>query len=469
MPAAMAQLPLTEYQPALQGRLVSYSEPVSGIDPLHFLRLGEGRARFYWRDGRSGMTLAGMGIAADLMGWGETRFAGIERQARELFAHAALFNASEPLARPRLFGGFAFREDFVPDQTWFGFNPAHFVLPHYQLVCHGKAAWLTINTLLPLDEDPVENQGQLQEALHAWKQAPDLGPHAPILLPSMPNNTRQAEQDVQLNYPMRYAAWSQLIEEALAAFRQGELKKVVLARICEARLPQMVDIDGALAFLSARYADCFCFLFEPRPHHAFFGATPELLVATQGRQVTSMALAGSIQRGATPTQDEVLAQTLLDSAKDRHEHALVVEALRQRLAPWVCELTLPDAPTIYRLRNIQHLYTPVEGVLRKATGVLPLVQTLHPTPALGGSPRAQALRFIQEREPVLRGWYAAPIGWIDSQMDGAFGVAIRSAVAQKQRVWMYAGAGIVADSDPQKEWEETDWKFRPIQEALGIK
>lgn len=461
------QQPLLEYQVERQGRLVSYSQPAPGIEPATFLRYASGRPRFYWHDGRTGVTFAGMGIAADLMAWGEARIGGIQRQAQELFAHAVTLHTDDPLAAPRLFGGFAFREDFVPDYAWYGFNPAHFILPHYQLVQHDQVTWLTINTLLTSDESPAANEAQLREALQqcydallAFAASPPPTPTLAADLPTKPSYT--------VTYPMPYETWAQMIERAKDQFQTGPLQKVVLARVCEVQLPHLVDLDGALAYLQRRYADCYTFLFEPQPHHAFFGATPELLIATHGQQFTTMSLAGSIQRGATPAEDERLAQALLNSAKDRHEHALVVAAVRQRLEPLAADLVIPDAPIVYRLSNIQHLYTPIHGQLRESTGVLPLVETLHPTPALGGSPRDVALAFISAAETVTRGWYAAPVGWIDHNLDGAFGVAIRSAIAQRQRAWLYAGAGIVADSEPQKEWAETGWKFRPIQEALGI-
>lgn len=461
------QRPLTEYQVENQGRLVSYSLPAPGLDLQTCLRYARGRPRFYWRDGRTGVTFAGMGVAANLMAWGEARIQGIQRQARELFTNAVTFHTDDPLAAPRLFGGFAFREDFVPDFAWAGFNPAHFVLPHYQLVQHDQESWLTINTLLAADEVPEENEQQLREALlHGY--------HALLDFAQQSNDVKliseQAKRRPQytVSYPMPYTTWAQMIERAKDQFQSGPLQKVVLARVCEVQLPHLVDLDGALAYLQRRYAECYTFLFEPQPHHAFFGATPELLIATQGKQMTTMGLAGSIQRGATPADDERLAQALLNSAKDRHEHDLVVAAVRRRLEPLTETLVIPDAPTVYCLSNIQHLYTPIHGILQEAQGVLPLVEALHPTPALGGAPRDLAQTFISAAESVPRGWYAAPVGWIDHNLDGAFGVAIRSAVAQRQRAWLYAGAGIVADSEPQKEWEETGWKFRPIQEALGI-
>jgi menaquinone-specific isochorismate synthase len=181
-----------------------------------------------------------------------------------------------------------------------------------------------------------------------------------------------------------------------------------------------------------------------------------------------MALAGSIQRGENAAEDRKLGRQLIESKKDRHEHALVVNSIRRRLEPFDVELTIPAKPELYTLNYIHHLMTPITGRLKQMTGVLPLLEALHPTPALGGSPRDLALSFIGEIEPVPRGWYAGPVGWVDANMDGQFAVGIRSAVAQDRRVWLYAGAGIVADSDPRKEWMETSLKFKPMLAALSL-
>ena len=138
--------------------------------------------------------------------------------------------------------------------------------------------------------------------------------------------------------------------------------------------------------------------------------------------------------------------------------------MRDRLAPLAESLDI--APTeLLKLSNIQHLSTPLAGRLQRPAGVLPLVEALHPTPALGGDPRPDALQLIRQLEPIPRGWYGAPVGWIDSQLEGEFAVAIRSAVAQEARVWVYAGAGIVADSLPRPEWQETELKFKPMLDA----
>lgn len=444
-------------------RLVSLSMPAPGLSPQTVLHQARGEARFFWQDaqvesGRSPLTFAGFGVAAQLYAWGQNRFESIQAQAEALFADLLLLSDEQELAAPRLFGGFAFSDDFTPDNTWSIYPRAYFILPHYQLVQVGRATWLTINTLLP-PEDVDDSLPALQDALQAryalMREGTAVAP-------------QPAPQMQSITYPMPFATWAAQIEAAQQEMANGRLQKVVLSRICAVQFDRPVDVDGALDYLQAQYADCYRFLFEPRPAHAFYGATPELLAAVNGRNLTTMALAGSIARGKTRVEDDLLAQELLASAKDRHEHALVVESLRRRLQPLTETLAIHDEPTVYRLHNIQHLYTPVNGRLADPNGVLPVIAALHPTPALGGSPRDRALAFIRDAEPVPRGWYAAPVGIIDSQRNGKFAVAIRSAVAQDRRVWLYAGAGIVADSDPEKEWEETGLKFRPMLEALEL-
>ena len=460
-----------EYNVARHGRLVSASRQVAGLGVERFLQAAEGQERFFWRDGRQGTAFAGMGVAAHLMGYGRSRISSIQRQAGELFAQAESGSGvhherlpRSALAQPRLFGGFSFRETFTPDVVWTGFHPAHFILPHYQMVTQGEQSWLTINALLPPEENSSANLPLLLEALDIRIE---MLQKAEVVHETEPNGTisgagPEGLGGVEIDYPLPYGEWAQMIEKARRTFAATPLQKVVLSRIAQLRSPQPIGILPALTHLCARYPQCYSFLFEPQPGHAFLGATPELLVRVQGAELETMALAGSIQRGANATEDAALASALLDSAKDRHEHSLVVNALRTRLQPLASQLAIADEPTVLTLSNIQHLYTPVKARLRRQDGVLPLVKQLHPTPAMGGTPRELALDFIQVHEPTLRGWYAAPVGWIDCSMEGAFAVAIRSAVVQDERAWAYAGAGIVVDSVPQKEWDETGWKFQPI-------
>ena len=465
-----------EYSVQRHGRLVSASRPVADLPFERFLQAAAGQERFFWRDGRQGVTFAGTGVAAHLIGYGRSRIAAIHRQAREVFSSAETrpsprhrqASRSE-LALPRLFGGFAFQEDFAPDLTWTGFHPGHFILPHYQFVTQDGHSWLTINALLPPDDDVTAVFPLLEEALDA--QAEFLGKEEEgTARRGVKTPVRDGDGELaglEIDYPLPYDRWAQLIESAQGTFDSTPLQKVVLSRIAELRARHPIRISQMLTHLCADYPDCFSFLFEPQAGHAFLGATPELLARVQGEGLETMALAGSIQRGTTAAEDAELASTLLGSKKDRHEHALVVNALRDILQPVSSQLTIAAEPTVLSFSNIQHLYTPVRARLKTQVGVLPLVEALHPTPAMGGTPRELGLEFIQANEPTLRGWYAAPVGWIDCNMEGAFAVAIRSAVVQKERAWAYAGAGIVPDSVPMAEWEETQWKFQPVIRSVA--
>jgi isochorismate synthase len=238
----------------------------------------------------------------------------------------------------------------------------------------------------------------------------------------------------------------------------------VLARAEQVKM--RVSLETALRRLASDYRGCAVFAFAVGDA-CFMGATPERLVAVHDSTATTMALAGSFPRGASPDEDARLAERLRHDPKERLEHALVVDALREDLAP-VCLRVVADAePRIHALANVQHLVTPVRAQLRAGNGVLDVVRRLHPTPAVGGYPRERALELIREREGLDRGWYAAPLGWADARGDGEFVVGLRSALIRDGTATLFAGCGIVGASDPETEFAELGWKLRPMRNALG--
>ena len=177
-------------------------------------------------------------------------------------------------------------------------------------------------------------------------------------------------------------------------------------------------------------------------------------------------LAGSIGRATLPGADEELALALLHDPKERHEHQVVLRALAENLRPLCDELEIPSGPSILRTATVQHLHTPVRARVRGGIQVLDLVERLHPTPATGGYPREKALALIEKYESLDRGWYAGPVGWIDGAGNGDFAVAIRSGLVQGKNVRLYGGSGIVAGSDPAREYEETNIKLETMAWAL---
>jgi isochorismate synthase len=310
------------------------------------------------------------------------------------------------------------------------------VLPKHLALGTREQTWeLTITGQLPID--------------HSWSVPPqtDVSTRA---------NTNQM---------LSFATWAQLIARAQAAMRAGILEKVVLARAVVER--PTVPLEHTLRWLAASYPTCtICALGWGDA--LFLSATPERLVRVQGQHIETMALAGSAPRGTTPADDAAKAAALLASAKDRHEHQLVVEAIRDALAPLCHELAISPTPTVLTMPNVQHLATPIVGTLNGTATIFDLADRLHPTPAVGGQPRAAALAFLRANEPIPRGWYAGMLGWIDAEGSGELVVTLRSALLRGERAWLYAGCGIVAGSQPDSEWEETELKLRPMRAALGV-
>lgn len=447
------------------GRLVSYTLPWPETSLLSFLQQVTNSPRVYWEQGPDSFSFAGYGLAATLTASGPDRFQVIQQQAARLFDNAIQEADDTPSSvGPRLFGGFAFRAGATAHGIWSAFPAAHFILPRYQLTRLGGQAWLTINHCLDMGEEAGQIAQSLRADVQMLRLALDLAGEQEI--GSLAEPDRPALR-LKIDYPMDTATWEQLITMTTNRIRAGELDKVVLARVCRARASRVIEPVEILSRLKQNYAGCYRFLIEPIPGNAFFGATPELLAAVQGTSLHTSALAGSIKRGQTRGEDAALGQTLLADPKDRQEHAFVVDAIQKNLRPLVQELQLPSQPSLYRLSNIQHLQTPIQGKLSQPSGVLPVVKALHPTPAMGGTPREVALQLIAEREPFSRGWYASPVGWLDPAGNGLFAVAIRSAVSVGHQACLFAGVGIVADSEPKKEWNETNLKFRPMLEALG--
>ena len=239
-----------------------------------------------------------------------------------------------------------------------------------------------------------------------------------------------------------------------------------LARRVVMSSPADLDVENALRRLAASAPESTIFAFR-RTGRTFLGATPERLIRTDGRAYRTVAIAGSVGRGADASEDARLAGELLASEKDREEHDVVVAALRERLDPISERLSIESEPRVLTLRHVQHLITEIDGVVHEQEGLLALAERLHPTPAVGGEPRDLALSLIDEHEGFDRGWYAGPIGWLGADGDGELMVALRSGVVDHTQATLFAGCGIVADSDPELEWEESRMKLRAVASALG--
>lgn len=395
-------------------------------DPFALLDSLQGQPRWAWMDKEQ-----------TLVAWGKVAtfpINGLEARLEQLKDHL-------PEAEIPLFGSLPFDQTSTPDEIWSDLNTSGFILPRFIYRHTGDEGQLT---LIHSDQEPPEISLPPRQLWH------------PESIPS-----------AQVTPKLNYSEWEAMIKEAQRQIENGHIQKVVFARALEvafARPPPLVTVFSRLA---NRYPNTYRFYFEPVPGHVFLGATPELLVRTRGCELETVALAGSIRRGQTPEEDKELGAALLASRKNRLEQAIVVERICNQLSPLCGSFHYPKEPHLHRLPNIQHLETPIRGRLKRP-GLIGPAQALHPTPALAGQPRQAALEMIRRHEPLPRGGYGAPVGWITPQGDGELAVAIRSAVFRESVGRLYAGAGILAESQPEKEWQETELKFRPMMEALGL-
>ncbi len=490
--------------------VVTIPAPLAPLEAI--LGAAGGRPTLLW-DPPEGPGFSGVGQAVELRARGSQRVAEIEAGARALWPaiehikHPDLIAGGDVLntcIEPRLFGGFAFAEGAAQSPPWDDFGDAYFFLPRW---CYGRdrdRAWLSLALDTGNTGDTSDTGNAADTGSSVARRRRPLSPAQAISLrrrieaelveisalladPAPTPTRRPAVRSVR---ELDRDQWSRGIDDIRAAIAADRCEKVVAARCSELSLADSIDPAAVLGRLGHRAPDCYRFGFGLGAA-TFVGATPEQLVARAADRVHTQALAGSLAvRPATsdtpspkplsaPAADAALAagpnaplghaaQALLASAKDRGEQALVVRAIEDALAPLCSALTVPQAPRIRALRHVLHLETPIAGTLAQPIHILELVAALHPTPAVGGVPTAQAVTWIAHNEASPRGWYAGPVGWFDRAGDGEFAVAIRSGLLADKRAYLYAGAGIVRDSDPAAEYEETRIKLRTVGDALGV-
>ncbi|MGH2699126.1 MAG: isochorismate synthase [Actinomycetota bacterium] len=275
----------------------------------------------------------------------------------------------------------------------------------------------------------------------------------------------EASEDDRIRYwgpSASEVAWLDAVATAEKAVRNKEIEKVVLARDMRVWSKTALSPRRLVKRLAGRFPECYSFSVD-----GLIGATPELLVRTEGKQVSSLILAGSIRRGSDEAEDALLGRRLLGSAKDAVEHEIAVRSVTD-LWPRFCEtLTVAASPQLLKLANVQHLATEIQGEMRNAHSALEIAGTLHPTAAVCGLPRPKAMDMIRDLEGMSRARYAGPVGWVDARGNGEWGIALRCAEIDGGSARLFAGAGIVEGSTPEGELDETRLKLLAMQSALG--
>jgi isochorismate synthase len=423
---------------------ITVSAPPTSIEaPLRALRKGPS----WVFAGSEGPAIAAWGVAQAEQLQGTGRFAAAREFASAISSGVRHLSQPEVAAPPpRAFFGFAFAPKRPPAPPWESFGDGWIVLPRWIYAVEGQRASLTLIASAKSSDERLA----LSE-LEAWLDAIGRRPVPPT---SQPRVIQRED--------LPRARWNDAFDAVRDAIARGDAHKIVLAR--RSVLTASTDFDPLDVLVRLNDRSTRLTRFAVRlGRTSFVGATPEHLFRLRGTNLTTEALAGSIAADVPRA-----AETLLASAKDRAEHAFVVRHLVDRLAPLSTRIAYPETPDVLRLPTVLHLRTPIEAELDRPIHPFDLVAALHPTPAVGGTPPERALAWIATHESAPRGWYGGPLGWIDTRGAAEVIVALRCGVIQGARAWLWAGSGIVAGSDPAREWEETALKLHPMLRALGV-
>ncbi|NLN94487.1 MAG: isochorismate synthase [Candidatus Hydrogenedens sp.] len=420
---------------ALLLRIETEAPSLSGLEWLASLSES---SRYYWRDRRAVIEMAGVG-EADILDSHEG--ADMEEVLRQLTAH--LHASGEGV---RYYGGFRFHADTTRPGPWMEFQAHRFIVPLLEYFRSARGSFLAVT---------LKSEAEREGAMALITRILNTPPRTVEPLPSF-THCRDIPD---------LCVWKQQIEDALQAFEKGPLTKVVLARESSFQASAPIDPLALLQKLSGQAPDTTLFCFQPVPTRAFLGASPERLYCRAGLRFQTEALAGTRPRGPDEEEDTKLAEELLNSDKEQREHAIVVDSLLSSLDRFTSEVQYPGAAVIRKLGYCQHLHTPITALLREGVSDYALLRKLHPTPAVGGHPQKEAVRYILETETFERGIFAAPVGWL-ARDSADFCVGIRSAAVLEDRLSLYAGAGIVPHSNAEEEWAELDAKMRQFLKIM---
>jgi isochorismate synthase len=411
---------------------------------------------FCWEQPDRGFALAGLGSAIQVVSRGEDRFSDLaERCARATHDRVA----DEPDGLPAGAGplwatGFAFASRGGSDPLWSSLPPALATMPEIAIARGPDGAFLTATIYLEPGTDPAALLKPAAGRLASLHEA--------ALTPADPHPSA-ATRIFGRYSPERY---EKIVAAAVERIRSTSVDKVVLARELTVEAPAAHDPAALFGALRDLFPSCFCFCFGTG-QAAFLGASPELLVRRSGAVAATVALAGTTSRSADPAVDDHLGEAMLRSPKVREEHRIVASRIELALRPHAVWVHAEGQPFVVKVGNLQHLATPIRAQLAESQSAVALAGLLHPTPAIGGEPRDQALALIDELEGIDRGWYTGPVGWMDAAEDGEFCVGLRSALVRDREAHLFAGCGIVADSDPAAELQESELKFEALLPLLA--
>lgn len=437
--------------------LIHVSIPYTLHDPLAILEtISANEFSFFWErpDLEMAISAGGLAYSVEDEKISKTELFELVNHWRTSFIQFGYTDHS--LAAPFFVGGMAFQPQ-THSEVWKAFKKLRLTVPEWTYIKNGQFGLLNLACIVQPEDTSTTVINKLQNSLSKIQKAisslSDASPEPDKLSFFVANETS-------------YEKWEKGIQKAKNLFESGEAQKLVLARELDISASRAIDPTRFINKLRGLYPSCYSFMIHLPEGPTFLGSSPERLVSFHKNYILTEALAGSISRGKSAKEDAFLEQTLLNNAKDISEHNIVVNEILSRLRPFSNEIQVAEQPGIRKIANVQHLHTPITAWINHKTELLNLFFELHPTPAVGGYPKAAAQKYVHLIEGFDRGWYAGPVGWFNLTGSGEFAVGIRSGIIWENKARFYAGCGIVPDSDPMNEWDETKLKFIPMLTAL---
>ncbi|WP_237251772.1 isochorismate synthase [Thioalkalivibrio nitratireducens] len=427
--------------PFRKGQLLHLSERLPALDLLAWLQANPQNARSFWQNRERTISVAGLGAAVELTAQSEQEVGDLLERSYSILGD-----------RDTVFlGGLSF-DGRSGRGEWSAFPGARLVLPAIACCQRNGEYRLSVHLLADSRREFIRRKTQLITALCRLRFRGRARPDAP-----RPRVSSRID-DVD------FAGCRRRIQAVLREIAAGELHKAVLARRVELALTSPVAVFEVLARWREVNPGSFCFAME-RGQDLFMGCSPERLYRRHRREFQTESLAGTVRLGRTRDEDVALMARLHRDPKLVQEHDLVTRFVRRQIEPWVTDAQSPEQAGVFKLDRIQHRYLPIRATLKPGVLDHPLLDTLHPTPAVCGFPRGAAQALIEREETAQRGWYSGAVGIVSPQ-ESEFAVAIRSVLVNRERILCYSGVGIVAGSDPEEEWTELEAKIESFLSVL---
>lgn len=428
-------------------------------DPLPFLKMldSQNEFKFYYEKPNQQKAMAAGGAVADITASGSDRFIKVDEAIKSVKNETLHFNGASTDSGIHFLGGFSFFDE-VEAEGWHGFKTASFILPKRLIVKKEGRSTLSIGMNLK------ENSGRLQihkQLLHEFEKFKENTP----VKDSFAANGNTPHSAVKS--AISIDDWNAAIIKAKRNIAEKAFNKVVLARELNLSSSEKYNAADILNRLRNQYPKCCTYLVQRQESQAFIGSSPERLISFQNNSFQTEALAGSMPRGANEKEDKIFENKLMKSGKNREEHFAVINYIKEKVLSRAQDVEAPKNLFVKKLSNVQHLFTPLKFKVSDEVSPLQILNNLHPTPALGGYPRKEAVDYLSKHCLINRGWFGSPVGWMNTNGGGEFSVAIRSGLIGEHSARLFAGCGIVADSNPEKEWEESKLKFIPMLSALN--